>query len=180
MITIMSGILERLFAGAGLRDFAAADTLFRAGDAVVSMMLLRTGHAELVRHTGHGLRMILQRAGPGQVLAEASVWSDVYHCDAVACGPCTAALLPRRVFRMRLKSAPDLADAWAKNLAQAVQAARFRAEIRSLPRVADRLAAWLAEGNRLPDRGRWQEVAAELGVTREALYRELSRRRRAG
>jgi CRP-like cAMP-binding protein len=81
---------------------------------------------------------------------------------------------------MRLKSAPDLADTWAKNLAQAVQAARLRAEIRSLPRVADRLGAWLAEGNRLPDKGRWQEVAAELGVTREALYRELSRRRRAG
>lgn len=30
----------------------------------------------------------------------------------------------------------------------------------------------------LPDRGRWQDVAAELGVTREALYRELARRRK--
>jgi len=180
MITIMSGNFEQLFADAGLRDFAAGETLFRAGDAVVSMILLRSGHAELVRHTGHGLRMILQRAGPGQVLAEASAWSDAYHCDAVACGPCAAAVLPRRVFRMRLKSAPDLADTWAKNLARAVQAARLRAEIRSLPRVADRLSAWLAEGNRLPDKGHWQEVASELGVTREALYRELSRRRRAG
>jgi CRP-like cAMP-binding protein len=159
MIAIMSGTFERLFADAGLRDFAPGEALFRAG---------------------HGLRMILQRAGPGQVLAEASAWSDVYHCDAVARGPCRAAVLSRRAFRMRLKSAPDLADTWAKNLAQAVQAARLRAEIRSLPRVTDRLGAWLAEGNRLPDKGRWQEVAAELGVTREALYRELSRRRRAG
>jgi len=46
-----------------------------------------------------------------------------------------------------------------------------------LPRVADRLDAWFGEGNALPERGRWQEVAAELGITREALYRELSRRR---
>lgn len=180
MIRIMSGNFELLFADTGVRDFAAGETLFRAGDAVVSIMLLRSGHAELVRHTGHGLRMILQRAGPGQVLAEASAWSDVYHCDAVARGPCTAAVLPRRVFRMRLKSNPDIADTWAKNLAQAVQAARLRAEIRSLPRVAHRLSAWLAEGNQLPQKGRWQEVAAELGVTREALYRELTRRRQVG
>jgi len=64
-------------------------------------------------------------------------------------------------------------------LARSVQAARLRAEIRSLPKVADRLAAWLGEGNALPDKGHWQEVAAELGVTREALYRELARRRMA-
>lgn len=60
-----------------------------------------------------------------------------------------------------------------------VQAARLRAEIRSLPKVADRLDAWLAAGNRLPERGQWQDAAAELGVTREAMHRELSRRRRA-
>jgi CRP-like cAMP-binding protein len=56
MIAIMSGTFERLFADAGLRDFAPGEALFRAGDAVVSMILLRSGHAELVRHTGHGLR----------------------------------------------------------------------------------------------------------------------------
>jgi len=33
------------------------------------------------------------------------------------------------------------------------------------------------EGNTPPEKGRWQEVASELGVTREALYRELARRR---
>lgn len=177
MIAIMSDLFEPLFADAVAREFAAGDLLFRAGDPVVSMILLRAGQADLVRHTGHGLKMILQRAGPGQILAEASAWSDAYHCDAVAAEPCLAALLPRPVFLARLRSDPDLAEVWARNLARAVQAARLRAEIRSLPRVADRLDAWLAEGRSLPEKGRWQEVAAELGVTREALYRELSRRR---
>lgn len=177
MIAIMSDLFEPLFADAATREFAAGAVLFRAGDPVVSMILLRAGQADLVRHTGHGLTMILQRAGAAQVLAEASAWSDAYHCDAVAVEPCVAALLPRPVFLARLRADPDLAELWARKLARAVQAARLRAEIRSLPRVADRLDAWLAEGHRLPDKGRWQEVAAELGVTREALYRELSRRR---
>lgn len=177
MIGIMSDLFEPLFTDAAAREFAAGDLLVRAGDPVVSMILVRSGCADLVRHTDQGLKMVLQRAGPGQILAEASAWSDVYHCDAVAAESCVAALLPRTVFVVRLRSDPDLAELWARNMAHAVQAARLRAEIRSLPRVADRLDAWLAEGRSLPDKGRWQEVAAELGVTREALYRELARRR---
>ncbi len=46
-----------------------------------------------------------------------------------------------------------------------------------MPKVADRLDAWLCEGHLLPNKGRWQDVASELGVSREALYRELARRR---
>ena len=39
---------------------------------------------------------------------------------------------------------------------------------------------WLGEGNRLPQKGRWQGVAADLGATGETLCRELSRRRTEG
>ena len=177
MIRIMSEIFEDLFADATARDVAAGETLFRAGDRVVSMMLLRDGRADLVRHTGHGLRLILHRAEAGQILAEASAWSDVYHCDAVASAACGAAILPRQVFRARLKADPDLAERWMQTLARSVQAARVRAEIRSLPKVADRLDAWLCEWQVLPEKGRWQDVASELGVSREALYRELACRR---
>jgi CRP-like cAMP-binding protein len=180
MTAIMSDPLDLLFANAPPRHMMAGEPLFHAGDEVVSMFQLRAGGADLVRHTGQGHRLILHRAQPGQVLAEASAWSPVYHCDAVASGPGTVAVLPRGVFRARLQEDPALAEHWARHLARTVQAARLRAEIRTLPRVADRLDAWLGEGNRLPGKGRWQEVAAELGVTREALYRELAHRRGAG
>lgn len=70
-----------------------------------------------------------------------------------------------------------LAEAWAAHLARSVQAARLRAEIRTLRKVSERVDAWLGEGRALPDKGHWQDLAAELGVTREALYRELARRR---
>lgn len=180
MITIMSDLFEALFADAVTRDFDVGDALFHARDRVQSMFFLRSGQADLIRHTDHGLRMILHRAAPGQILAEASAWSDVYHCDAIAARPCMAAVLPRHTFRARLLADPVLMEFWTGSLARAVQAARLRAEIRSLPKVVDRLEAWLEEGNCLPEKGRWQEVAAELGITREALYRELSRRRAEG
>ena len=171
MIMIMSEIFEDLFANAAARDFVAGETLFRAGDKVVSMMLLRDGRADLVRHTGHGLRLILHRAGAGQILAEASAWSDVYHCDAVASAASVGAVLPRQILPGAVDGGPpDLAERWMQTLARSVQAARVRSEIRSLPKVADRLDAWLCEGHALPDKGRWQDVASELGVSREALY----------
>ena len=81
-------------------------------------------------------------------------------------------------FMTALADDPALAASWSAMLARSVQAARFRCEIRSLPKVADRLDAWLGEGNRLPEKGRWLDVAAEIGLSREALYRELSRRRK--
>jgi len=177
MTVVMSDALAPLFRDATLRSFPAGASLFRMGDTVVSMLLLREGQADLVRHSGEGLKMILHRARPGQVLAEASAWSDVYHCDAVAAEDCVVAVLARADFRERLLAESHLAELWMQRLARSVQDARLRAEIRSLPRVADRLDVWLAESHRLPDRGRWQEVAAELGISREALYRELARRR---
>lgn len=69
---IMSDLFELLFADATAREFAAGDLLFRAGKPVGSVFLLRTGRTDLVYHTGHGLKLILQRAGAGQILAEAS------------------------------------------------------------------------------------------------------------
>lgn len=112
------------------------------------------------------------------VVAEASAYSDSYHCDAIAATNCTVRALPKPVFLSEMASSPDLAATWAATLARSVQAARFRSEFRSLPKVADRLNAWLGEGNHLPEKGHWQDVANELGITREALYRELARRRK--
>ena len=151
--------------------------MFLTGQQVEIIYMLRTGRVQLQRHTTYGARLILQNAGPETVLAEASAFSEHYHCDAVVTEPATLAALPKPVFIAALRDDPDLALAWSAMLARSVQAARVRAEIRSLPKVAERLDAWLDEGHALPEKGRWQDVAAELGVTREALYRELSRRR---
>ena len=141
------------------------------------MYLLCTGTVQLVRHTSTGARLILQTATPGDIPAEASAYSDCYHCDAVTVEETQALALPRARFLSELARSPTLSQAWAARLARGMQASRLRAEIRTLPRLADRLTAWLDAGNTLPTRGRWQDVAAELGVTREALYRELARRR---
>lgn len=177
MIPIMHMSLSMLFQDARDTGLVPGETLFVAGEEVTDIFIVRSGRMHLQRHTMHGAQMVLQNAGPGAVIAEASAYSTRYHCDSVAAEESVIAGLPKERFLAALAEDPALATNWSALLARSVQAARFRAEIRTLPRVADRFAAWLGEGNTLPEKGRWQEVAAELGVTREALYRELARRR---
>ncbi|MCB8839686.1 Crp/Fnr family transcriptional regulator [Aurantimonas sp. VKM B-3413] len=177
MITIMQASISLLFQDARDTRLVPGQTLFAAGKDVTDIFMVRAGRVHLQRHTTHGAQMVLQNAAPGAVIAEASAYSTCYHCDAVAAEESVVAGLPKERFLSALADDPSLATSWSALLARSVQAARLRAEIRNLPRVSDRLAAWLGEGNALPERGRWQDVAAELGVTREALYRELARRR---
>ncbi|KPQ05720.1 MAG: cAMP-binding putative transcriptional regulator [Rhodobacteraceae bacterium HLUCCA12] len=180
MIAIMRVLISTLFSDAREVHLASGETLFRSGAPVADMYMVRLGRVHLQRYTTQGARMILQNTGPGAVIAEASAYSERYHCDCVAAEQSTVAPLPKARFLSALAGDPEMAAHWSALLARSVQAARLRSEIRSLPKVADRLDAWLDEGNALPEKGRWQAVAAELGVTREALYRELSRRRAAG
>jgi CRP-like cAMP-binding protein len=177
MIAIMLDALAVLFDVAEPRRIDAGAQLFHGGDPVHNMYLVLEGAVDLTRVTSAGAPVILQRARPGQVLAEASAYSATYHCDAQAVTEALVHAVPVVDFRARLTADPDLAERWASYLAHAVQRARLRAEIRTLRTVAERLDAWLGEGHIMPAKGAWQDVAAEIGVSREALYRELSRRR---
>lgn len=152
--------------------------LFHRGDEVASLFAVREGRVDLVRGLENGSAITLQRAEAGMVLAEASVFSGAYHCDGVAASASLVLAVPKPRFRERLRSDADFAELWTGHLARQVQQARFRSEVLALRTVAERLDMWLAwQDGALPPRGRWNAIATELGVSPEALYRELARRR---
>lgn len=178
MIVIMSDHFSRLFEDATRDVLAPGEPLFRTGDQVAALYRVTQGTVRLVRVTPEGTALTLQTAKAGDVLAEASLYSASYHCDAVA-GPegAEVARIGTGIARDRLRADPDLSEHWAACLASAAQAARMRAEIRTIRTVAGRLDAWLSIGNDLPPKGQYQDLASEIGTMREALYRELARRR---
>lgn len=178
MISIMS-LLDRLrLLSSSRRRFNPGEFLFHQGDPVNVLHLIEGGEAHLVRHQHGGSSLTLQRARAGSLLAEASLFAERYHCDGIAIRAAVTLLLPRLAVRRALECDPGLARAWSAFLAREVQAARLRAEFLSLRTVAERLDAWLASnGGRLPAKGDWKTVASEIGVSPEALYRELGKRR---
>ncbi len=179
MIEIMSNalfeLLDPLPARAG--TFAPGKHLFRQGDPVRVLHRIVAGEVHLVRRQPGGGQLVLQRARAGSVLAEASLFSERYHCDAVAVVPTRTQAIGRPAMRAALDGRPGFAAGWAAYLAHEVQRTRLRAEILSLRTVAERLDAWIAANDgRQPAKGEWKTVAAEIGTSPEALYRERAKR----
>ena len=161
------------------RVFDARSLLFRRGDEVSVLHLVLEGEAHLVRHRADGGMLILQRAAPMTVLAEASMFSKRYHCDCVAVVPTRTLAVGRSAVRALLAEDPEFAKSWALHLSHELQDTRLRVEILSLRTVRERLDAWMAwNGEGLPPRGTWNRIANEIGTSHEALYRELARRRK--
>ena len=161
------------------RSLAQDAFLFHQGDPVNSVFVVEEGLIELVRQQQDGKSLVLQRAVCHSALAEASVYSDNYHCAAIAALPSRVFELRKSAFLACLQEDMTFFGMWASHLAREVQAARYRSEILSLKTVAERLDSWLSwPGNHLPEKGQWKNIAVQIGVSPEALYRELSLRQR--
>lgn len=176
MIAIMSSITERLLALAEAEvELGPGQSLFLAGDPVRNLYVVLEGSVRLVRHQASGGAVVLQRAQANELLAEASLFASRYHCDATSEHGARLARVPKaRLLQAQREDAGWLTDL-AAHLAQEVQKARARAELLALRTVRERLDGWRALHGELPPRGRWIDVAQEIGVTPEALYRELAR-----
>jgi CRP-like cAMP-binding protein len=180
MISIMSPSIEPYLQGLRARQRYVENgrPLFRRGDPVTDVYYVVTGTVHLVRYQTDGSPLILQRAGPGSILAEASLYFDTYHCDAVACGDADSRAYTKASVKKLLLRSPEFSDIWANYLAQELQRTRLRAEILALRTVSERLDAWIAgNGSNFPHKGEWKLVAGQIGVSPEALYREIARRR---
>lgn len=180
MIEIMSEIfVEQLIARADKRrTLDQGAYLFHQADPVRSVFVVEEGLVELTRHQRDGASIVLQRATRQTVLAEASVYSDAYHCDAVVGLPSSLFELPKVAFLKLLQEDDAFSNLWAEHLAREVQSARFRIEILSRKTVAERLDGWLTwQGNKMLSKGQWKSIAVQIGVSPEALYRELAKRR---
>lgn len=161
------------------RSYAARTVILNMDDPVDRFCSVKSGLVHLVRMQEDGGMVILQRAVPGAIIAEASVFSEYYHCSAIAVQDSVVQIYPLKQVQSLLEQDPLAAKAYAKHLANEVRTARRRAEILALRKVSDRLDAWLTWNNGLlPDRGVWHHVADEIGISKEALYRELALRRK--
>ena len=113
-------------------------------------------------------------------MAEASLYSERYHCDGRAAQAVRLTAYAKSDIMLHLRKSPDFAEAWARHLARELQQARLHAEILSIRTVAKRLDAWMGwHDGTMQSHGDWKTIASEIGVSPEALYRELAKRRRS-
>ncbi len=181
MIMIMFGDFIRLFITKAetVRTLKKGSYLFHRNAPVCTVYVIENGLIELIRYQQNGTSITLQRAAEMTFIAEASVYSDTYHCDAIAEQTSKVHELPKTAFLKLIRNNPDLSNMWSAYLAAEVQSARYRSETLSRKTVTERLDCWQDWNNReLPPKGQWKNIAAQLAVSPEALYRELAKRRK--
>jgi CRP-like cAMP-binding protein len=106
------------------RALKAGQYLFRAGDRTAGLYEVVDGKVRLVRVDRSGREAILQAAETGDTLAEASLFSPIYHCDAIATTAAVVRLYPRPTLLNELKRNPKAAQAFLEMLARQVMTLR--------------------------------------------------------
>jgi CRP/FNR family transcriptional regulator, dissimilatory nitrate respiration regulator len=167
-------------AAATERRLKLGQVLFHAGTKSTGFYEVVSGTVRLVRIDPSGREAVLQVAAAGDSLAEASLFSPTYHCDAIATTQAVVRRYPKALLLAELERDPKVAKSFAAMLARQVMALRTRLERRNIHSARDRIRHFLtvnvgANGQTVTLPGTLKELAADLGLTHEALYRTLAR-----
>ena len=95
-----------------------------------------------VDRTGH--EIVLYVAAPGDTIAEASLFSPRYHCDAVASTDASVRVYPKAAVLAAFAQDPKAAQGFAATLAQQVMTRRTRLEQRNIRSARERVRHFLA------------------------------------
>lgn len=173
---------ENLWSSCLVKSVDKGEQIFPQGKKPEHMFYVATGEVVLQRPGLQGENLVLQRARQSFV-AEASLQSDSYHCDAAVTIAGELVLIPVALIRQALQSDPAFAMRWMAMLNRELKRMRAQCERLSLKGVSARLLHLIeSEGSlgRLPLGPGLKSIALELGVSHEALYRTVAELEKQG
>ncbi|MDH4982409.1 Crp/Fnr family transcriptional regulator [Hyphomicrobium sp. D-2] len=157
----------------------AGDNLFWQGSTAIGFYEVLSGRMRMGRPTITGQHVSLYVAHAGDFLAEASLFSDVYHCDATALVPSEVRLYPKGAVLAEFDRRGDFATAFTAMISRSLIAVRVRNERLMLHSARDRIRHFLIlkadDDSTVTISGPLKDLATELGLSHEVLYRTLAR-----
>ncbi len=167
----------------------AGSTIFHEGDEPNGVLILRKGRAKVTMNSEEGRTVILYLAAPGELLGLSSTISGTTRqVSSVAVEPCDLDLIHREAFMSFLDRHEDQFRAALDELA--MQHSCILAAIRRLslaPSLLANLARFLLglncpetkpQTNKVNLRMTQEEIAQQLGTTRESVTRTFSKLRK--
>ena len=145
------------------------------------MFFIVSGEAILSRIGSHGEPTVLQRCKNG-FLSEASLLTDVYHCDAIATHTGQAITIPIKSLRLALTDS-TFSLKWVRLLSKEIMRLRTQSERLGLKDIRSKLIHLIeTEGvqGTLTLQSDLKSLSAEISVTHEALYRAISAMEKEG
>lgn len=168
----MKNLIARLPADA-LRtsSLSRGGHVFLQGDRTHGMFGVTSGCIQLQRHTEAGVTAIIHTARAGELFAEASLFSDIYHCDAVALEASQIVRIDRDKINQMIAADPEFAVAVISQFARQIQQYRARMALLAIRSAKERVYAGMVEGMLGTD---IKAFAESIGLTHEVVYRALA------
>jgi CRP-like cAMP-binding protein len=162
-----------------LRTLEAGEALFRQGERANAIFEVDQGRMRLIRHTIDSHPVTLHAARTGDLFAEAALFADRYHCDAVAATASRVHVFPKRALLAAFRSDPALSERFMAALAHQVHVLRSRLEARNIRSGYERVLNYLilaadAKSRTVTLDGTLMDLASEIGLRHEVLYRTLA------
>lgn len=167
------------------RSFGSGAAAFRMGAAARHVHFPAEGRVTLSRFGAQGEEVAIHAARAGEFFAEVSLHSERYHCTAVVGQAALVASIPSDELRALLRSDAEFAMQWLAIVSWQLRQARTRVERLCLKGAPERVRhLLLTEGSvathRYTLRGTVKDLAIDLGLSHEALYRTLASMEREG
>jgi CRP/FNR family transcriptional regulator, dissimilatory nitrate respiration regulator len=155
-------------------QFSRDAKLFKAGERVIHLHIIRTGEAHLLKNDSD---IIIKRYTPHNIIAEASLFSDQYHCTCVAATRLETYSLSKTTLLDHIRTDQRLALLWMEYLSQQLMQARKMIAILGMKTVHERMSAFTALTQDQSQQN-LTNIARTIGVSREALYREVAKNKK--
>ena len=181
-------VVEQLMAVSAVRELGDGECLYRQGEEGDGLFGVIQGRVRLSNTSREGKELLVMFVEPGDWIGEISLLDGLPRSqDAYAAGECAVLFLPREKFDTLLKARPELYQHFIPMLCRKLRLALTYVEGAALFSLTERLAQRILElltfygvddgGNgRLIDVHLPQEdLAKMLGVSRQAISRELKR-----
>jgi CRP-like cAMP-binding protein len=167
------------------RSLARNEALFRQGEKVTAIYFVEAGRLRLERQTFDGRSLVVGTTSSGKFFVEAALFADIFHCDAVATEPSQVRIYPKAAVLNALRADPSNAMSFLSLVAHQVIELRHRIEIMKVRSAKERIMLYLdlnagPDGQTVDLPSQLQDIASELGLTREVLYRTLAGLEQAG
>ena len=159
------------------RELAYGETLFVQNSATTGLFYLVSGTIDLKRSTRSGHIVMIHRARSGDTFAEASLFSDTYHCTATAVCEVLVIECKRSAISRLLDMDIEFARSMASRFATQIQESRRRVELLSIRAADERILTALNDGLLVEDITTFAEI---IGLAPETVYRTLAQLSREG
>jgi CRP/FNR family transcriptional regulator, dissimilatory nitrate respiration regulator len=168
-----------------VRDLDAGESLFRQGNKASAIFEVERGRLRLIRNTIDSHPVVLHTARKGELCAEAALFAATYHCDAIAAIASRVRVYPKRELLAAFRGDPALGERFMAVLAHQIHALRARLEERNIRSARERVLHHLVlvagkDGRTVHLDGTLMDLAVEMGLAHEVLYRTLATLEKSG